>query len=121
VQHGGGAEISDVTDFVGFRIDQSTATSGAVRLQLHGELDLAVVPDLATRLEELKGRHQQTELDLSGLSFMDSTGLGTLLTAMVDARREGWNLVIGPELTRPVQRMVDIAGAGPYLWPEATA
>jgi anti-anti-sigma factor len=110
-----------MTDLVGFRIDQSTATSGAVRLRLAGELDLAVVSDLTARLEELRRRQQHTELDLSGLSFMDSTGLGTILTAMLDARREGWNLVIGPELKRPVQRMIDIAGAGPYLWPDATA
>ena len=110
-----------MTGVIGFRIDESTATGGAVRLELHGELDLAVVEDLTTRLDDLRARRQQTELDLSGLSFMDSTGLGTLLTAVVDARRDGWQLVVGPQLARPVQRMVDIAGAGPYLWPDAPA
>lgn len=102
----------------GFQIEQSTDDAGTVQLRLLGELDLAVVPALATRLAELKGEQRVVELDLSKLSFMDSTGLGTVITAALDARRDGWPLLIQRTLARPVERIVEISGAGPYLWPE---
>ena len=105
----------------GFEIEQSTSETGRVQLRLLGELDLAVVPALTLRLQELKGEKQVVELDLSKLSFMDSTGLGTVITAVLDARRDGWPLEIQRTLARPVQRIVEISGAGPYLWPDTTA
>lgn len=106
-------------DLTGFQIQQSTDPSGTVRLMLLGELDLATVGRLTDRLEQLKGEQRSVQLDLSKLSFMDSTGLGTVLTAVLDARREGWQLGIDPTLARPVQRIIDISGANRYLWPEA--
>lgn len=103
----------------GFQIEQNTEPGGELRLVLVGELDLSVAGALRTRLEEIRSAHPVVELDLSQLRFLDSTGLGVVLTAVLDARRDGWSLSIQPGLTRPVQRVVDIAGAGPYLWPEA--
>ncbi len=101
-----------------FTIEQTTQADGAIRLRLVGELDLAVVPNLTSRLAQLKGEQRSVQLDLSNLRFMDSTGLGTVITAVLDARRDGWSLEIHRSLARPVQRIVDFAGAGPYLWPE---
>ncbi len=102
-----------------FQIEQSTdAATGTVQLRLLGELDLAVVSTLTTRLAELRAQKRTVELDLSRLSFMDSIGLGTVISAVLDARRDGWSLEIQPTLTQPVQRIVEISGAWPYLWPE---
>jgi anti-anti-sigma factor len=109
--------MSDVT---GFDIEESTDANGVVHVQLIGELDLAVVETLAARLQDLKAQQSVVQLDLSELSFMDSTGLGAVLTALLEARRDGWQLEVSPSLRGPVQRIIDIAGAGPYLWPEAT-
>ena len=103
-----------------FHIEQSTDASGTIRLQLHGELDLAVAPALTARLAELKAAHARVRLDLSQLEFMDSTGLGTVLTAVLDARRDGWLLEIEPALARAVQRIIEVSGVSPYLWPEPT-
>ena len=103
-----------------FQIEQSTDASGTIRLQLHGELDLAVAPFLTARLAELKATHSSVRLDLSRLEFMDSTGLGTVLTAVLDARRDGWRLEIEPTLARAVQRIIEVSGVSPYLWPEPT-
>jgi len=104
-----------------FQIEQSTDASGAVLLQLLGELDLAVAPALVARLAALKEARAAVRLDLSRLQFMDSTGLGTVLTAVLDARRDGWELEIDPALARPVKRIIEVSGVSSYLWPERTA
>jgi anti-sigma B factor antagonist len=59
-----------------------TATLGrhSYVLAVRGELDLASTPELETRLrrlQELGGRH--FVVDLSGVTFLDSTALGLLL------------------------------------------
>jgi anti-anti-sigma factor len=104
-----------------FQIEQSTDASGVVLLQVLGELDLAVAPALIARLGALKEAGAAVRLDLSRLQFMDSTGLGTVLTAVLDARRDGWELEIDPVLARSVQRIIDVSGVSSYLWPERTA
>lgn len=104
-----------------FQIDQSTEADGTIRLQLHGELDLAVVSALSARLAALKAEQRTVRLDLSSLEFMDSTGLGTVLSAVLDARRDGWPLELEPALARAVARIIDVSGVRPYLWPEAPA
>ena len=104
-----------------FQIEQSTDASGAVLLQLLGELDLAVAPALIARLAALKETRASVRLDLSRLQFMDSTGLGTVLTAVLDARRDGWPLEVDPALARAVRRIIEVSGVSTYLWPEPTA
>ena len=104
-------------DITGFRIVQSAPRQGTARLVLHGELDLAGVSSLREALGALKGNGASVELDLSRLTFMDSSGLATVLEAVLDAQRDGWRLEVHRELTRPVQRLIEISGAGPYLWP----
>ena len=102
-----------------FTIEQSTDASGAVQLALLGELDLAVAPTLTERLNELRASRAAVRLDLSRLEFMDSTGLGTVLTAVLDARRDGWSLEVERALGRAVKRIVDVSGVSPYLWPDS--
>jgi anti-anti-sigma factor len=104
-----------------FQIEQSTDASGAVLLQLLGELDLAVAPALIARLAALKEARAAVRLDLSQLQFMDSTGLGTVLTAVLDARRDGWGLEVDPALARSVKRIIDVSGVSSYLWPDHTS
>ena len=79
------------------RVEQD---SGVARLVVSGELDLAT----AERLEEELKRHERDEpstlvLDLRELTFMDSTGLRTVIAADARARERGIRLVIvrGPE------------------------
>jgi anti-anti-sigma factor len=104
-----------------FQIEQSTDNSGAVRLALLGELDVAVAPELIACLAALKESHAVVRLDLSRLDFMDSTGLGTVLSAVLDARRDGWPLDVEPALARAVKRIIDVSGVSSYLWPDPAA
>ena len=86
-----------------------------------GELDLAVAPALIARLAALKEARSAVRPDRSRLQFIDSTGLGTVLTAVLDARRDGWALEVDPALARPVKRIIEVSGVSSYLWPEPTA
>ncbi len=78
---------------------------GLARVALRGELDLAAAPRLSDGLAELcalapvqpTGHRQVVHLDLSALTFIDSTGLGALLQTRDALRAAGWTVhLIGP-------------------------
>ena len=64
---------------------------GTVILSLHGELDLACNGSLAEAAIEIPPGAQLI-LDLSGLSFIDSSGLRTIMNLDLRSRAEGWSL-----------------------------
>lgn len=88
-------------------------TATAVVLALHGELDLASTPLLERQmLEAQSDGSDRLVIDLSGLEFIDSSGLHALLRAdeRASENRHQLSLVRGPravhrvfELTRTVQ------------------
>lgn len=69
-----------------------TAEDGRQVLQPRGELDLAEVPGLRDRLRELMGAEHETILDLSRLTFIDSSGIQLLFEATREAKANGWHL-----------------------------
>jgi anti-sigma B factor antagonist len=84
---------------------ETVEEQGLVRLLLRGELDLST----ANKAEEELRRAESTEpallvLDLSGLTFLDSTGLRLIVTADRRARDEGRRLAVvkGPETVQRV-------------------
>lgn len=72
-------------------------------LELAGELDLASAPGLADAIADAS-RSGHVLVDLSGLVFMDSSGLRVLLEAARDAQSDGWRLELrrGPETVQRV-------------------
>ena len=65
------------------------------RLALAGELDMSSASLLARELEAVESGHpKEIVLDLAQLSFMDVTGLRTILDAARRARRDGGSVVI---------------------------
>jgi anti-sigma B factor antagonist len=76
---------------VGMNLDLTASTTGArTVLEVRGEVDLQSAAQLADRLSQIIGSGQQSVvLDLSGLSFIDSTGLGALVAARNQARQAG--------------------------------
>ncbi len=78
---------------------------GLVQVSLRGELDLSTadkVEDELRRVEE--GGDNLLVLDLSGLTFLDSTGLRVMVTADQRARKAGRRLALvkGPETVHRV-------------------
>ncbi len=64
-------------------------------LSVIGELDLGTVPTLARRVAaKLDEKPPILKLDLSDLTFMDSSGLRLLIELHDRSRRETWKLVL---------------------------
>jgi anti-sigma B factor antagonist len=103
--HGGPTswKVTEVSDLRGDRT-----------LVLHGELDIATAPELVDLLTRLRHHGHAVTLDLAEVTFMDSTGLTTLMDAQVQAERDGWKFAV----RRPssaVRRVFDLAGVGRLL------
>jgi anti-anti-sigma factor len=54
------------------------ATEEGVVIELRGDLDISTAGDLWRRIDELGGTAEVTVLDLSGLDFVDSSGISCL-------------------------------------------
>jgi anti-sigma B factor antagonist len=98
---------------------------GLVHMALVGELDLSSVAKVQEELRRIEAGSPPTlVLDLSKLSFLDSTGLRCIVTADERAREGGRRIVIvrGPDavqrvfaITRLEERLEivdDVASAG---------
>lgn len=61
---------------------------------IEGEIDLSTIPVLTQHIDaQLGGDHRAAlTLDLTGVTFMDSSGLRLLIELNERARREGWKL-----------------------------
>ena len=80
---------------------------------LYGELDVATANGLVGSLVELAG--STVVVDLSGLTFMDSTGIGALVTARNRILATGLGELV---LTRPggiVRQALEIVGLGTWI------
>jgi anti-sigma B factor antagonist len=79
-------------------------------VSLYGELDVATAPSLREQLIGLvNDGSTQLVLDLEGIDFLDSTGLGTLIGALRRARTHGGDLRLVCTETR-VTRLFEIPG-----------
>jgi anti-sigma B factor antagonist len=75
-----------------------------------GDLDLATSRSLGTDLAELAGTPGSAVLDLSGISFIDSVGLGVVLKATERFRRQGKQLHLVVPSESNVARLLHFAG-----------
>jgi anti-sigma B factor antagonist len=78
---------------------------------VHGELDIATAPRLREQIDRLRRRGRTVIVDLSAVTFMDSTGLAMLMSA-----QEAGDAAL--TLRRPsaaVRRVFELAGLGRLL------
>jgi anti-sigma B factor antagonist len=87
----------------------TSRTSGArTVVQVTGEIDVYTAPLLREELASLiDGEHSELVVDLTGVGFMDSTGLGVLVGALKKVRTIGGDLqlVINSEKVLKVFRI----------------
>jgi anti-sigma B factor antagonist len=74
-----------------------------------GEVDLATSPRLRVALLDAIEEHRRVLVDLRAVTFMDSTGIVTLLEAAEAARRRRTELAVDP--SRTVRRVLELVGA----------
>ena len=68
--------------------------AGVVRVTLTGELDVATAPRLADALDEVAEPTTRVILDMSGLTFMDSSGLQAIVSARARVADAGRRLAL---------------------------
>jgi anti-anti-sigma factor len=90
-------------------LTRETADSGAVRLRLVGAIDLSTKPSVLDAgmqaLEESSG----LVLNLAGVSFMDSAGIGTLVELSREAEDREKSFAI-EEPSHRVARVLSVTG-----------
>lgn len=94
---------------MGKRSNQPESTEKQAVLPLHGEIDLHVSPQIATSLREMIARKPaQLLVDLSGVSYVDSSGLAALIDAMQRVQQYGGKFgIVG--LQETVRSIFEIA------------
>lgn len=100
-----------------FEIREAVDADGAIRLALIGELDIAVADRVEERLRQLREGGSHAVLDLSGLEFIDSSGVRAIVLGLKHSREAGHELEVDRRVSASVQRMIEIMGIGPQLWP----
>jgi anti-anti-sigma factor len=97
-----------------FAIDEN-ARGDAVELGLSGDLDMSATFALEPVLDRVLAQDpRRLVLDLGGVPFVDSSGLGLLIATHERASRAGVDMAIsgaGPE----IQRVIHIAGLDDLL------
>lgn len=93
-----------------FTIDIQTV-EGMPVLYLQGEVDAFTAPKLQEKLIPLVSDVEivKVTVDLSNVSYMDSTGIGTFIGALKAAQKSGCQLYIQNPTSR-VQRLFAITG-----------
>jgi anti-sigma B factor antagonist len=85
----------------GLRTEVSTQDGVAV-VKCGGRLDLDSAPDLNTEARRLIPLSRRIVLDLGGVSFMDSSGLGTVVGLYASAKSANCEL----QLANPTQQIL---------------
>ncbi|MFF8833179.1 STAS domain-containing protein [Streptomyces sp. NPDC015131] len=88
-----------------FRITATARPGGGTTLAVSGELDIVTGEELRTSLQDLLPRSPTVLVDLSGVTFLDCSGLGVLLWARRRARTTGTRLLL-PVASAAVERIL---------------
>ncbi len=99
------------TDVPSFELGVESS-DGQVSFIPRGELDLATAPELEDKiLAAVREGGRSVILDLRELTFMDSTGVRTIVAAHKAAEEAGTELrVVRPDAGNPVSRVIEISG-----------
>jgi anti-sigma B factor antagonist len=98
----------------GFEV-RASVRNGRHTLVLSGELDLAVAAGLEATIRDLCGEGVSgIELDLSRLTFMDSSGLRAVLNAQKLCAQHEYDFLVTPGGGQ-VQRLLELTGTNDVL------
>lgn len=83
-------------------------SGGAVVVEVRGEVELHSAPQLREELHRVCTGGACVVVDLTGVSFIDSTGLGVLIGGLKRARESGSLSIVCPQSR--VRRVFEITG-----------
>ena len=99
----------------GFAVTTEAQGPGVVSVRVSGELDLASRPAFEDGVTEALDSGCRILLDLSDVSFIDSTGLAAIIRAARRAEKLGAELEIAPGLSPQPQRLFELTGVSAHL------
>jgi anti-sigma B factor antagonist len=78
-----------------FRIQERTVDDRTVVVDVEGEIHVSTAPEFSTLLNSVvDDGHSSLVLDLTGVMFIDSTGLSVLLNALRQITRAGGRMAV---------------------------
>jgi anti-sigma B factor antagonist len=84
-------------------------------VQIRGEIDLATAPELEAQvIQAFEGGPSSVVLDLTALTFIDSSGLRALVSLSNHARDRGASLAL-KNVPRHAQRVLDLTGLADFF------
>jgi anti-anti-sigma factor len=92
-----------------FSVTEGDRRDGSRRLEVVGELDLAVAEQLRAAIEAVDPGVELVVVDLARCEFLDSTGLAVILGAREQLEESGRRLMVSSP-TRQVERVLAITG-----------
>lgn len=107
------AQMQSATGDASFSITSRRLERG-ILLALSGDLDLATASVVEDELRRAEQSEDLVVLDLANLSFMDSTGLRTVISADQRLRERGAALEIR-HVPRQVERLFELVGVKDHL------
>jgi len=99
-----------------FHTTSTVSETGEPTVEVSGELDLASAEDFATQVGESAGDANVVVLDLSGVTFMDSTGLAALIKIRNRLTDRGGDLRLAAA-SRAVERVLELTGMSDTFGP----
>jgi anti-anti-sigma factor len=98
-----------------FSVDH-VVEDGRLTVRVSGDIDLATAEKLSESLEGAVSRVGEVRVDLSEVTFLDSTGIRSLVQAYRSAQSRGGALyVVGAR--QWVAKVLEVTGVGPLLAP----
>jgi anti-anti-sigma factor len=94
---------------VGLDVTLGRTDDGWTVIRASGEVDMATADRLGAVVREHAGE-TPVLVDLSGLTFMDSTGVRTIHGLLAGARQDGWTLRFSPALRDNVRQVLWMTG-----------
>jgi anti-sigma B factor antagonist len=86
-------------------------TASSPVIVARGEIDVATSPMLRSELTSVLAQHpEELTLDLRGVTFVDSSGLGVLVGALKRLRESGGGQFTVVDAQDPVRKVFDITG-----------
>jgi anti-sigma B factor antagonist len=94
----------------GLQISVVPVGDGLTRVSVRGELDVASSPSLQVCLERELSAGHGVELDLSGVPFIDSSGIRVLLIELGSFAQRGFTFAVRTPLPDQVRRVLELTG-----------
>lgn len=93
----------------GFSVEVDAPQEGATVIRVRGELDMSTSPELAKAVTTAGADTDRVRLDLTDVTFLDSSAIGALVAVGGELAQGGSRLQIGPR-SDIVNRVLEITG-----------